>query len=284
MSQQKDTIEFNSSEISNINPLRIPELIWEYVRPYLEKYKVNFYAFGPSVEMTQPTIVWRIRRRVPGDKNRLRTSPRYLDERKTSDNVVEEIWQTKYTAIVEFMLYADSSSVLDDLAWDFENAVMETEGPIQSRYTGFHINFLAQEIDTFENERKPEFEKRILKFEVIIPVLYRKAFREIRNIQLELWGKHLAYLDAEFIYSGGLRTDFSLSSTQKIYKVIEIKRNIPGIGDIILQHGIDYLLKTDDSNGAVYIEWLEYGSVPEVDEAFWITYMISNIIDIVNEI
>lgn len=275
---------YNPDHISDINPLQAPRLAWEYIEPYLSKYNVEFKQAYPDVPIEGPTITWKIFQRKPGQgPNASRNKKRYLDHRSEGDNTVQVRDLGYYTLLVDYVIYDDSSSVLDNLTWDFENALLEAESPLQTRYAGFHIRFISQEPDGNDTVRKPEFKNRTLRFEFIVPVHYKRVFREIRNIDIQLWGNELAYIDVEFTYDGSLVTEFDLPTYKNIAVVHSIKRKFDSLGYKTLDPGTDYSVKRA-AKDRVYIEWNEFGSVPDNGETFWITYTVSTVIATVDKI
>lgn len=269
---------YSTDHASDINPLRAPSLVWGYVKPYLEKYNVEFTEWAPELPIDKPVICWRVIYRRPGE----RKQPQYAGYGSRGDGTSEVRDLVFYNMEIQYKIYAKSSSVLDDLAWDFEFAVLQAEQPIQAQYAGFHIEFARQEVDQSENERKSELETRDLRFKFTVPVNFKRVFRELRNVKIQLWGNDLAYLDVETTYSGDLITEFDLPTYRNVKSIHSIKRNIGGV-DITLDPGTDYAVKRN-ATGRIYIEWNEFGSVPDVGETFWISYVVNSVINTVERI
>lgn len=270
-------MQANPDTISDINPLKMPSLIWEYMHPYMEKYNILFTQQAPELPVNRNTIVWSLNRRTPGggDDSSVRKTARYLGREHTTESMVKETHMMYYTLDIEYKIFGRSSSQLDDIAWDFENALLAVKGTINNLYTGFHIKFLEQKTDMLDRKSSSS-EYRILMFRLVVPVRYFKYIREIKQVRLELWSGRLAAIDEEFVYDGTGYTRIPLQDYQRVSDIVNVKRNYDAYGDVELTAGIDYIVVQDEDNASKFIQWKTSGAVPEAGETFWITYLIQD--------
>lgn len=265
-------IRTNPDFISDINPISSPKLIWEAVKPYLDQYKVDFYRHSPDKPVNKPTITWKIIRRQPGDKQGQRKYPRYGGVDRNYDNTNTEYHFMYQTLIIEYSLYHTSSTILDDLAWDFENSVLSSQTRVRDLFPDFEIEFLSQEEDELVSQTNIECIK--LRFRVVVPVTYTLIYRTLRSVTVELWGGYKGFIDREFENISLEKFIIPLIDNEVVNSIVSVTRNIDGT-DFQLKEGLDYFIEKDNDEG-LYIKWIEQGSVPEIGENFWLTYTVAN--------
>lgn len=257
--------------VSDINPLAYPDLLWEYTKEYLKQYKVSYYKNAPQVPIKGNTITWKILNRKPGNLKRERQNPQPIGQTRLLDNTVVQHYEMLFTIMVEFHVYSTSSSTLEDLAWDFENTLLNSaRAEILMSYPAFDIKFVNQEADSIVE--KSDLERIRLQFQLIVPVNFQKIYRKLTGYEVQLWGHKLASIDVPFTNTSLETFEIPLNDNTVVCHIISIKRDIGNDEDLELLPGTDYKIEINPTTGSRYITWIENGSIPELNEEFWVTY------------
>lgn len=265
--------------ITDVNPYRLPSIIWELVSPYMRKYDVQFSEKAPREQVGKPLITWKIIRRVPGTRERggKSTGPTFSHRlNRTSENFNVEAYQADFRIWLEYTVYGNSSTEIDDIAWDLENAVRDTSGTLESNIPGFKLKFSEQSTDQLLKNTPPELSVRTLLFEVHLPVTYTRQIRALKEIQLEMLAGRAVYQDAAFTRdSPNDSYDIDVGDYKYVVQIwlITITRS----GEVIrLKPGTDYTIEFAEGAPRVFIRWNdESGLTPAVEEEFRVSYSVS---------
>lgn len=259
---------------ANVTPYTIPSLIWELVEPYLTKYGVSFSEAYPQTRVAAPTVVWRISRRIPGisaSPYRQKKGANFSREVKTDeDGNVHQEYTQHFTIWYEFAIFGVSTAEINQLAWDFETAVVAAAGRLEATFPGFKIVFSYQNTDNAMTWRQQdELNYRSIVFETILPIRYLHVSQAVRSIQLEtIQGRRRTYervtRTADTTYSPTTTDNEIVSSINFVF----INRS----GRKTLREGVDFTTKETES-GSFYLEWEDtYGMTPAVGEDFVVDY------------
>lgn len=264
-----------------ISPYKIGQYIWEIVSPYFEKYDIAISEAYPQEKVSKPTVVWKTRNRKPGsDGGRIRSKgATYAGHLGVSnDGLIDEFHQMDYTLMLEFSVFGTSSAVLDDIAWDLENAIKDAEGPLQRKIKGFAIHFSEQWSDQGLSVRLHDAViYRTLIFQVLVPVWYIKRFRQIRGVDIAFFAGRLAYQGIEFTRTS-LEETFTIPVDK--YKLVTDIIEITIVRNneiVILERDTDYTVEQAAVGHSQIIRWNDdHGLVPAVDENFRVTYAVAS--------
>lgn len=265
--------------LATLRPADVPRILWTHIEPYLTSYNVTFTEAYPRSRVERPTIVWRLKRRIPGISGspyRHKKGSNFSQVYKNDDDGnVQHLHTQTFTVFYEFAVYGLSTVEADDLAWDFENALLEAEGPIQSDYAGLKIVFHEQDEDSSLSWRQQdELIVRHLIFEIVVPVRRIRTSPRIRSIQhVYTFGK-LGRKERVTRASAELRYDPPVAANEFVVGIDFILLNTGSTTEPykLLHRSVDYEVKKD-SNQTVYVEWNDtYGLTPIVGQEFVITY------------
>lgn len=267
---------------ANINPYKVPAMIWDLISTYfVSKYKIKVSDLDPQTPVDGVTVVWRVFRRTPGrvgssihGKGPNFTGYRTKDE---DGNLVSVFTQTQ-TVLIEYMVYGTSTDEVESVAWDLENAVLETEGEIQKVLGGFQISFDQQTIDTSLSWRQQDdLVIRTVRFEALIQVKYLKSSPSLRSVYLtKIFGR--LRLDQQRFTRDTSNTKFYIpvDDDQTVLSVLQVYA-ISGTTRKPLIMKTDYYVDADSEG--VYLEWIDdYGVTPGVGEDFIVDYEIAPLV------
>lgn len=266
-----------------VNPYQLTDMIWDLISPYFQsKYDVELTEAFPATEVTKPTIVSLITKRVPGMQNSKRhgRGHNFVKFLGTSiDGYVHELWVQTQEITIEYMVYATSTAEVKNIAWDLERAVLECVGVLQEKIEGFQLSFEQQTVDSSMLWRKQdELIKRSIRFKADLPVKIVKLVPETRTIDIiEGWSMAASSLvinrDSSSQYY-----DLPLADNKRVIKIthVFVKEETDPFAWTPLVVGTDYFIRTKDDN-TLYLEWNdEYGKVPSMGDEFRIDYHLSH--------
>lgn len=270
---------------ANISPYRIPKLIWSLVEEYFEnKYKVAISDAYPTSRVERPTIVWRIFRRTPGGGKTGVAQARGASYKGVYDRDAEgnlaAIKQQHQKILLDFMVYGVNTQEVEDIAWDLENAVLETEGEIQKIFGGgFSLHFSEQIQDTSMSWRQQDdLVVRTVRFEVLFQINYSTTLIGLKSVVFtQLQGREL--LTSQNFTRSSASTTFYIpvDSNKRVLSILVIYI-VDGTRRMPLQMKVDYNV-LPDANGIYYIEWIDdYGRTPNVGDTFYVDYEIAPLV------
>ena len=269
----------------DVNPYEITDLIWDLISPYfVSKYKVDYRESYPSKEVTRATIVSLINKRTPGREGskihgKGENFLKFLQT--TTDGFVQEVYVQQQEIFLEYIVFSTSTAEVKRIAWDLEQAILETVGVLQAKIEGFQLHFEQQMQDSSMLLRQQdEMIKRSIKFRALLPIKYVRLVPELRFIEvLDSWG-------SISISSSGLSRD---SSEKNYYIPVQTGQRVNAIKNVFLKSdtypfeweplilNTDYYVKRD-SDHIRYIQWNDtYGRVPLVGQEFKVFYEITQI-------
>lgn len=267
---------------TNTSPYAIPERFWEIIRTYfIEHYNCHFTEEFPKHNVDRATIAWRILRRWPGGGGenvataRGPTHAKYV--KAVEQGYVVEHTQQQQKIIYEYGIFGTSSAQVNEIAWDFENAILEAVGIIQGEIPGFQFSFDEQIGDTaYQWRQQEELMVRTLRFIALVPIRRKGLRKTIEYVKKTvLMGRMSAYKQLKR-NTASSSLYIPLQSNQKLTNVFMISLYVTGGTKPLLQD-VDYALKTDE-NQNLYIEWNSNGVNPAVGETFKVDYEFAPIV------
>lgn len=269
----------NPDYLVDVNPYRLPSIIWELVSPYMRKYDVQFSEKAPREQVGKPLVTWKIIRRIPGTGERRghSTGPSFSYKTgRTSQNFNLEAHRADYRIWLEYQVYGNSSTEIDDIAWDLENAVRETSGTLESKIPGFKLKFSEQSTDQILKNTPAELSVRTLLFEVHLPVTYIRQIKALKEVQIEMLAGRAVYTDTAFTRDSPNDTyDIEVGDYKYVVQIwlITLTRNSEVVR---LKPGTDYTIEFAEGAPRVFIRWNdENGLTPAVGEEFRVSYSVS---------
>ena len=266
--------------LTSLNPYSIPRRLWDFIEPILsKKFQVKVFEVLPQEKMGEPFILWKIRKRTPGDNGyRSQTGPKSsANLNTTQDGLAVQEYVQYYTILYDWVVGASSSLVADELAWTLELLLQYANTILKAEHPGLTFMFAEQGEDhSFLYRAQDEIILRVITFKAVIPVRSIRTFPELKGISLErrLGLNYTDYLDTR-------------ATTSSVYyppvETGEIILNISAISlylnneEEFLYLDVDYCVKTDDKVNGIYVEWKdELGRPPQVGENFKVYYTLGN--------
>lgn len=274
MLDRRNTPDAVADSFATVNPYLIPAMIWSMIEDYFKnKYQVQIVENFPEDDVTRPAIVWYVHRRIPGGSKSGKFQVRgpgfshYLGI--TPDGMVQEVEKQEQRAIIHFQVYAATNALADAIAWDLEQAILMSVGPLQEKIPGFTLTFIEQLVDSslrFRNQTALVL--RTLAFEASFYVQYLRLSKALTSIEVHpKFGPIVKQLS--LVRESDSR-EFRLplfDVRAKISDVTEVTLERNG-RLVTLERDVDYYVRTDE-NGILYIEWEDdHGITPAVGEGF----------------
>lgn len=267
-SSVKETLE--EDNLGSVNPYKVPEVIWSFVEEYFtNKYDVNFSSAYPKDQIERPTIVWKVKNRRPttgsGGKGGIRNATgrgfnRFVQS-DLSGYLTEEITQY-FDLEVQFSVFANSSAIADEIAWDLENAIYEALGPVQNAIPGFNMAFSQQlDDDKFGND----LVVRTLIYRVIMTVKFPFTTKKLDSIVVNTTVPSQVLVIELSRDSSALELNLTTKTGYIINTVTAIL--YPSTSQKPLLYNVDYII-SKKNDGTVILKWLENGKIPEIGEKF----------------
>jgi hypothetical protein len=265
---------------SDISPYDVPRILWEFVEEYFESnYGVDFTSSFPTQPVSRPTVVWAVIKRTPGGgkDQKAQAAGRSFTQFLEADNrgLIYEEHTARHTILIEYTVYADGAGQTDRLAWDVEQAILQTTGLMQSRFPGYAIVFDQQTPDSSMLWRQQdELVKRSIRFKVDLPVRFTISKKYVKQFRIEADMGPLRTTKTKFIRENTNST-VALADPQG--------RKIINIAQIYLLNGTtatyealefptDWRL-TKNIDQSVNIVWQDdYGRTPDVGDDYFVDY------------
>jgi len=284
MSSGPNAPENVEASLTNWSPYEVPKVVWGLIEPYFEdKYKIEVAKSYPKVPVKKPTVCWRTFDRTPGPPGKSQaqgTGPSYAyyKDRDASGRIIE-IHEQRHRTVYEYAVFADSNEVVDRLAWDMEQAILQATGVLQQRVPGFTLAFMQQVGDgSMIWRQQDDLIVRTLRFIANVPVRYERPVQELRYVAIN------TSIGREFTNTGRITRT---SSSTSFYVPVATGERVVGILAVFryensrlvpLEQGVDYKVKTDSDN-LLYIEWNDdYGVTPAVDSEFRVDYELAKLV------
>lgn len=274
---------------TDLNPYEVPKKFWDIISPYFEgKYKVSLAESFPMERVERPTIVWRTFSRTrfatKGSKGgRLdRTYHSVIDHTDQGELVVRGFqFQTVY---YDWIVFATSPQEADQIAWDLENALIQTTNILASSFSGFDMWFERQLGDVnLLWRQQDELLVRHLRFIARVPIKTTQIIPELKMITIK---QHYGtFRRSAELYtrdaSAGLYFHVPLPSSQLVHRILLI--TIPTSGTYKpLVEDIDYSVLFGPY-GDQYVKWNdEYGAPPAVGQEFLVDYLYHPLVTTTN--
>ena len=277
-----DALEENKRKLfENNNPYEIGERIWTIIQSNFAAYKVQVAQSFPTKPVTQNIISWRILQRTPGtgQNNQFQStgkqSSAYLGT--TSDGLyLEEKTQT-FQIDLQYGVFGNSSIEVNKIAWDLEQAVLNSKYFLQGDDSQIQVKFLRQSAtDNFQIENQDEIITQYLVFRVVLPARFIDAKPEIRQFDLVFRDKLQWHA---FIQERGSSSDTFIANMNNLpieaITQVSIYRNSNWIK---LKEKVDFTLARKTNSNDIVLTWLSTGLNPTVGETFKVecTYYAQN--------
>ncbi len=268
---------------SDINPHDVPDMIWSLIETYFErKYDIEVAESYPTKDVTKPIVIWTTIKRTPGREGskihgKGTNFTKFL--KVSTDGYVHERHTQQQEMLIEYMVFAPSTSKVKQLAWDLERAVLETVGILQTRIEGFQLYLDQQTPDSSMLWRQQdELIKRAIRFKLLIPVPFTKLVPELRFIELiESFGRLAVDNEVLSRTDSGKKYYISVDAGQKVVNINFVYLNSAD-GWQTLELGTDYFIRKDEDQ-ILYIEWNDdYGKVPTVGQDFRVDYEVTQLV------
>jgi hypothetical protein len=262
------------------NPYSVGRIIFRLLEPYFKnKYGLSVIEIYPQEKVERPVVMWR-QSRVPGggkDGIARARGPSFEEYQKADEfGQITEVAVQYFNITLDFAFFGTSLVQLEEIAWDWENAVRDVIGVVQKSIPGFSMVFISESPDLSPNWRKnDELVSKRLVYRVNFPCRYKSVLPEIRSIQVKT---NLGLFSSSTKMVERTSNDpyyiIPLSnSNYLVKKIASVYKQRPNNVDI-LYAGIDYQEVEDKTTGSVKLKWLdEVGNTPAVGEKFLVNYL-----------
>jgi len=269
---------------ADVNPYAIGSYIYDLIGEFfVNKYKLAYSESYPKEAVTQPTITWRIYRRVPGGGQHGIAQSRgasYSGTMGTDEfGQLVETHKQQFRITLEFAVFGTSNTEVNSLAWDLENAINDCEGLLQLQFPGLVLVFEQQMGDSnYDWKSQDDLNVRTIRYTIVLPVRYKVILPELREIVVET--RVGSYIDVTErltrTSSNSLYVPIPNKSTftiTDIKSIVKFRSNSSELSN--LYAGIDYQVVRMDDN-TIQIKWLDdAGTPPQVGEDFVIEYLFA---------
>ncbi len=178
---------------------------------------------------------------------------------------------------------------MNDLAWDFENAILIAAGKVQEEYPSFTMTFSEQLGDgNMSWENQDDLNVRTIRFECTISIMYTRMIPEIRRVE-KYQGTGFSNLELTMTRLDDTSISYIPTDGKKVLKIHAVALFDPVNYYDNLVKGVDYEVKTD-SEQVAYIEWnVLSGKIPAPGQEFRVKYSLqaqfeTGRIDVTNKI
>lgn len=275
MENQHDLIRLSTNEETSFipNPYKFPELVWEFVYPFVKKYGYDFSEYAPQVEVKNNVVRWRVRQLKLGNSKGMAKFPRFVGNYQliTDDGKIGELYQTVYTLNFEYLIYSNDNNALD-LAWDLQ-VIVERSRDL------FHLNSLQiefiQATQSLVELKGSPYRLTTLEFRAEIPTYQMNALAILHQIEIVGSVQIGTVPLAPFVYNN--EEKYLILAADPLYTVSSIQEIVilNGTSRQLLEKGIDYEIEPDVENKGIYIVWLANGAKPDGGQTFWVSYGIA---------
>ena len=277
-----DALEENKRKLfENNNPYEIGERIWAVIKDNFQLYNVVVTQSFPSQPVQQNTVAWRIINRTPGTgkdnlhQSRGKQSTGYLG--KTDDGIVlEETTQTMQIDL-QFGVFSNSSAEANKIAWDLEQAVINSRYHLQDDDSQIQIVFKRQSSqDTYQFRNQDDLIAQYITFGVVLPCRFIDAKPEIRQVDLA-FHDGLTMVNLNFTRSTSADT-INISANGLPIDDINLVSIYKNGNWLKLKPKTDYKLARKTNSNDISLTWISTGLNPEIGDQFkvQITYFSQN--------
>ena len=267
---------------TEINPWRIPLLLWELMEPYFKRrWKAELVRQFPEEEVVKPTISYRLARITPGGGKDGNVDSRGFSYESRSTNeqgLVEETQKQFVQLFMDWAVFGTSAEEADDLVWDLFNALNETVGPVIDKIPGTVIAWTSGGEPALPWKEQDRLKVRSLRYEIRTPLRRKSVLPELRQIVMEdSVGRWLSSRTRLTRTSADEDFQIPVEATQRVVNILTVFLKREGVL-YLLKEGIDYriLLEEDLSQS---IRWLDGpGATPEVGDEFIVDYEYAPIV------
>lgn len=271
----------NEDTQSNTNPYDFFNEVYKLVEPYfVNKYNLKVLQQFPTTTCDGPSITWRILSRVPGggkSGHLQATGPSYSHPRSNDEfGQFTEIYTQHHKIIYEFALFSTSNAEVNELAWDWEQALLNVIGPLQIKFPGLTMAFDSQYSDGALSWRtQDELMMRTLRFQVVLPIRYKHILKELRTVIINPIIHSKGSTTGRVVRQAGDNNLYFISNAPSgclAYSISVVQRQkISELDPVMLTAGVDYRIRRRKDR-SVYVEWIPEGAPPSVGDAFCIYY------------
>jgi hypothetical protein len=267
---------------ADFNPYKLGKYMYSIVAEYLEtKYNVTLTEEYPKEKVSQPTICVRTFKRSLGGgkhgtaRNSGPTFSRELGYEDYDQNI--EQLRSDQNILLEFAVFGTSSSEAEDIAWDLETLLVESEGIFQTDFEGLVLVFNGQMTDgNFSWRQQDELNIRTFRFQVILPIRYKRILPRLKEIKYERTvGKSLE--GSTLLIRTASESTYEITSSKSNLKIVGIEaiRKQRGSSYFTLIKGVDFQEQIDVEGNASII-WLDdVGAPPLLGERFYVDYWVT---------
>ncbi len=272
-----DSLTPNQQKLyENNNPYEIGERIWATIKDNFKAYKVEVSQSFPTSPVKQNLIAWRILNRTPGTgkDNQFQAKGKqasgYLG--KTEDGLVLEEYTQTMQIDLQFGVFSSSSAEANRIAWDLEQAVINSRYYLQSADSQIQIVFQRQSAqDTYQFRNQDDLIAQYITFRVVLPIRSIDAKPEIRQIELAFRdGMHLA--KKEQTRNSSSETFLISANGQPIDGVsaVSIYKNSKWVP---IKNNVDYKIERKPNSEDVLLTWIPTGLNPQIGEQFRVEFV-----------
>lgn len=277
----------DADTLVDLNPYQYVQKIWEVVNPYLEKYNVEFTRYHGSIEITRPTIVWLISR-VPSDSITKHGSLGANEWSSLGSVEGKEIVAKSRTVLmyITFIIAGAQGALLDDLCWDFENA-LESASPNLKEFNPAN-NMVLERVNTLRPSLW-NLATTVQGYELEVKCILR--LRSIQQMQ-RVNAVHINEIVRAGISYEVLTREDDTEASLSVYLSPNAGLRVTNIGGVYLYLdnsqpddstaeelivNTDYTVHKDPETQNLYLKWDTLGKIPAVGDSFKVVYQVSSV-------
>jgi hypothetical protein len=259
----------------NNNPYEVGERIWEVIKDNFNKYKVVVTQSFPTAPVTQNTISWRIQSRTPGTGEDNQHQSRGAQPTSWLGTTADGIYLSELTQTMQidlqFGVFGSSSSEVNKIAWDLEQAVINSKYELQKDDSQIQVVFQRRSAqDTFQMRNLDDLSTQFITFRVVLPIRYIDAKPEIRKIQLAF--RDGLRLTSKTQNRSSSTETFSISHNGLPLEAITQVSIYKNSNWIKLTKKVDYTLTRKEKSTEIILTWVTSGLNPAIGETFKVEY------------
>ena len=283
-------IELPEDSRSDLNPYLIGHYIYGVIAPYfIEHYNLQYHESYPKDKVESPAITWRVYRRTPGGgKHGLAKAKGESYSRTDSVDEfgqVTESHKQEQMVVLEFAVFGTASDEVDQIAWDLENAIKDSEGVLQRTIEGFSLAFSEQVGASGMSWRiQDDLNVRTLRFTILFPVRYKVIVTQLREIIFKGMAGSISTRKAFTRTSSDKLFTIPTDDSTVVTSIAGISKQPSGSAAVYeLYAGVDYQITESSVDGSLKIRWLDtQGAPPNVGDMFVVDYCYSKVVDYKN--
>ncbi len=250
-----------------ISPQEFPHLVEELLQVSWPKERYSFSAQLPSTEtLTIPTIVWKVKRRVPGsygDSDRPQRKPRTREVIKTGPDAGLEIETMPWTVLYSFDCYGQTQEEANDLLFRFER-FMRDMAPIFSE-RGVRRVFFEEHFDNTALATHEKLRHTSIIYKVLLEDISSQDVSLLTRVKLQIRDTITIALDEPVIRTSN---EYDQLANDRFYSLDGISDTIGGA----TRYVVDTDYKVLEMEGKSYILWNEFGLHPDEGSTYYVTY------------